>query len=43
QFDDYSKYAAGVFDVSHKEKVRKEQFPLDCEKAFEIGARLAKP
>ena len=43
QFDDYSKYAAGIFDVSHKEKVRKEQFPLDCERAFEIGARLAKP
>jgi multimeric flavodoxin WrbA len=41
QFDDYSKYAAGIFDVSQKEKLRKEQFPLDCEKAFEIGARLA--
>ena len=42
QFDDYSKYAAGIFDVSQKEKLRKEQFPLDCEKAFEIGTRLAK-
>jgi multimeric flavodoxin WrbA len=42
QFDDYSKYAAEIFDISQKEKLRKEQFPLDCEKAFEIGARLAK-
>jgi multimeric flavodoxin WrbA len=42
QFDDYSKYAAGVFDLSHKEKIRSEQLPLDCDKAFEIGARLAK-
>ncbi len=41
QFDDYSKYAAGVFDVAQKEKVRKEQWPLDCRKAYEIGARLA--
>ena len=41
QFDDYSNYAAGVFDVEHKKKVRMEQFPLDCQKAFEIGERLA--
>jgi multimeric flavodoxin WrbA len=42
QFDDYAKYAAGVFDIAHKEQVRTEQFPLDCEKAYEIGARLTK-
>jgi len=41
QFDDYSKYAAGIFDRSHKEKVRAEQWPIDCEKAYEIGKRLA--
>ena len=41
QFDDYSKYAAGVFDRSHKEKVRAGQWPIDCEKAYEIGKRLA--
>ena len=41
QFDDYSKYAAGMFDAAHKEQVRSEQFPLDCKKAFEIGKRLA--
>ena len=40
QFENYSKYAAGIFDVSQKEKLRKGQFPLDCKKAFEIGARL---
>jgi len=41
QFDDYSKYAAGMFDAAHKEQVRSEQFSLDCAKAFEIGKRLA--
>jgi len=41
QFDDYAKYAAGVFNVEHKKQVRAEQWPLDCQKAYEIGARLA--
>lgn len=41
QFDDYSKYAAGIFNVEHKAQVRSEQWPLDCEQAHEIGARLA--
>jgi multimeric flavodoxin WrbA len=40
QFDDYSKYEASMFDEKEKAKVRKEQFPLDCKKAFDIGARL---
>jgi multimeric flavodoxin WrbA len=40
QFDDYSKYAAGHFDEKHKREVKEEQFPLDCQKAFEIGKRL---
>lgn len=41
QFDDYSKY---VTSHSEQEKAtrRKEVFPLDCEKAFEMGARFAK-
>jgi multimeric flavodoxin WrbA len=38
--DDYSKYAM-PFDAEEKMKRRKEVFPLDCEKAFEMGARLA--
>ncbi len=41
QFDDYSKYNASMFDEEHKAKVRAEQFPVDCRKAFEMGARLA--
>lgn len=41
QFDDYSKYASGIFDSDHKIDVRTEQWPLDCEKAFAIGKKLA--
>lgn len=41
QFDDYSKYAASNFDEKHKAAVRAEQFPMDCENAFQLGARLA--
>ena len=41
QFDDYTKYAAGIFSVENKKQVREKQWPLDCQKAFEIGARLA--
>ena len=39
-FDDYSKYAASVFDEDHKKKVYVEQFPVDCRNAFEMGKRL---
>lgn len=41
QFDDYSKYKASRFDVNHKEKVREEQFPIDCQKAFDMAVRLS--
>jgi len=41
QFDDYSKYVCTVFDEGEKLQVRKEQFPIDCEDAFELGIRLA--
>lgn len=41
QFDDYSKYEASVFDEEHKARVRAERFPVDCQKAFEMGACLA--
>ena len=40
QFDDYSKYVATAFDASEKFKHRKEVFPQDCKKAFELGKRL---
>jgi multimeric flavodoxin WrbA len=41
QFDDYSKYMATLFDAGEKERRRKEVFPIDCQKAFEMGARIA--
>ena len=41
QFDDYSRYEASMFNEEHKAQVRAEQFPVDCRKAFEMGARLA--
>ena len=41
QFDDYSKYEASMFDEKHKSLVKSEQFPIDCQNAFAMGARLA--
>ncbi len=40
QFDDYSKYEADVFDLEHKTHQRDVQFPIDLEKAYELGKRL---
>jgi multimeric flavodoxin WrbA len=42
QFDDYSKYVADSIDPEEKAKRRKEVFPIDCEKAFEMGAGVVK-
>jgi multimeric flavodoxin WrbA len=42
QFHDYSKYVATAFDDEAKAKRRKEVFPKDCQKAYEMGARLAR-
>ena len=42
QFDDYSKYSSSVFNPQEKANRRKEVFPQDCQKAFEIGARFVK-
>lgn len=41
QFKDYSKMVAPRFDPAKKWKRRQEIFPLDCQKAFELGVRLA--
>jgi hypothetical protein len=41
QFEDYTKVCASRFDPEKKALRRKEVFPLDCEKAFKMGARLA--
>ena len=42
QFDDYSKYKADAFSEEERAEHRKIQFPLDCQKAFELGANLIK-
>jgi multimeric flavodoxin WrbA len=39
QFDDYSKYVQS-FDVKAKAHRREKVFPLDCKKAFELGAQF---
>ncbi|KAF5089223.1 NADPH-dependent FMN reductase [anaerobic digester metagenome] len=41
QFNDYSKYVSSRFDPASKLKRRKEVFPKDCEKAFDMGVRFA--
>ncbi len=42
QFDDYSKYETEHFSEKEKANHRKIQFPLDCQKAFELGENLIK-
>ena len=41
QFDDYSKVVATIFDPEKKAKRRREVFPKDCEKAYQMGVRFA--
>ena len=41
QFEDYSKYAASMFDVDMVKKRHLEQFPKDCAAAYDMGKRLA--
>jgi multimeric flavodoxin WrbA len=40
QFDDYSKVLNTRFDPVKKKQRHEEVFPLDCQKAFEMGVRL---
>jgi hypothetical protein len=40
QFSDYSKYMSTLFDPDAKAKRHEEIFPRDCERAFELGAKL---
>lgn len=42
QFEDYSKYVADRVDPEEKAKRRREIFPQDCQKAFEMGAKFIK-
>ncbi|MGA7470785.1 MAG: flavodoxin family protein [Halobacteriota archaeon] len=38
---DYSKYVSMGVDVKAKARMRKEEFPKDCQKAFDMGVRFA--
>lgn len=40
QFNDYSKYDITLFDEKLKAEVRDKQFPIDCQKAFDLGIKL---
>ena len=42
QFSDYSKYESSIFSESEKRKQREEQFPLDCQAAYDLGAKLVR-
>jgi multimeric flavodoxin WrbA len=42
QFEDYSKVVTDLFDLEKKAQRRREVFPQDCEKAFDMGVRLAR-
>ena len=41
QFDNYDDYVAPRFDPEKKRARRREVFPEDCRKAWEMGIRLA--
>lgn len=41
QFDDYSKYVTTGLDEQGKAKRKQDEFPNDCLKAFDMGARFA--
>jgi multimeric flavodoxin WrbA len=40
QFEDYEKIDQTRFDVQAKRTRREQQFPLDCQNAFQLGVRL---
>jgi multimeric flavodoxin WrbA len=42
QYSDYSKYEHSIFSVFEKSNYRKEQFPIDCEEAFQTDVKLVK-
>jgi hypothetical protein len=41
QVDDYSKVVIECFDPIHKAKSHTEVLPLECQRAFQLGRRLA--
>jgi len=43
QTEDYSKVVIESFDPVHKHQRQQEVFPQDCDKAYQLGVRLATP
>ncbi len=41
QMNDYSKYHMSSFNEADRKKRREEVFPIDCEKAYELGKAIA--
>ena len=41
QYKDYSRYEGNMFDETKKREHRDKQFPIDLQKAYELGKRLA--
>lgn len=41
QVNDYSKYHMATFNEAERKKRREENFPKDCEKAYELGKTIA--
>ena len=40
QFPNYDRYDAATFSEAHKAEVRNTQFPVDLDKAYELGKHL---
>jgi multimeric flavodoxin WrbA len=40
QFDNYSSFEAGMFDEHDKANYREQQFPIDCQNAFNAGKTM---
>lgn len=41
QFRNYSKYVSDAFDEKERREIRKNRFPKDLKKAFELGRKIA--
>jgi len=42
-FEDYTQYVSTFFNAEAKQKWRQEEFPKDCQKAWEMGERIIQP
>jgi multimeric flavodoxin WrbA len=43
QVEDYSQYDIQIADPKEKQRIRREQFPIDLLNAFEMGRRIGSP